>query len=86
MLGFLAAFLAVAVNCFVMRRHFASLGQRRWSVYCVVTAIVTPVFVVLGSSITDLVGVIFAVGGAVAFGWVSAVAARLTTELSGSAA
>jgi purine-cytosine permease-like protein len=82
MLGFLVAFLGVIAASFVFRRRFASLGHRGWARYCVATGVVTPILIVLGSSIPDWVGVIFAVAGIVAFGWVSAIAARLRAELS----
>jgi hypothetical protein len=82
MVGFSVAFVAVIAACFVFRRRFASLGERRWANYCVATGIATPILIVLGSSSRDWVGVIFAVAGVVAFGWVSAVAARLSSELS----
>jgi hypothetical protein len=82
MIGFFVAFVAVIAACFVFARRFSSLGRRRWATYCVATGIATPIFIVLGSSITDWVGVIFAVAGVVAFGWVSALAALLSSEAS----
>lgn len=82
MVGFFVAFVAVIAACFVLRRHFVALGRRKWAVYCVVTGVVTPILIVLGSSIPSLVGVIFALAGAVAFGWVSATALRLRSEAS----
>jgi hypothetical protein len=84
MVGFSVAFVAVTAACFVFRRRFANLGYQNWAKYCVATGVVTPILIVLGSSIKDVVGVIFAIAGVVAFGWVAAVAARLRTELSGS--
>lgn len=83
MIGFFVAFVGVIAACFVFRRRFAALGQPGWANYCIVTGVATPILIVLGSSIKDWVGVIFAVAGVVAFGWVSALAARLTTEVSG---
>jgi hypothetical membrane protein len=84
MLGFFVAFVAVIAATFVFRRRFADLGNRNWAIYCIAIGVVTPILIVLGSSIRDLVGVIFAIAGLVAFGWVSAVAARLRAEGSGS--
>ena len=77
MVAFAGAFASVVAACFVLRRRFARAGLGRWAAYCVVTGVVTPVLVVMGSSIPSWVGVIFAIAGVVAFGWVSAVAARL---------
>jgi hypothetical protein len=77
MFGFAGAFGAIVAACLVLRRRFVQLGQTGWARYSVVTAVVTPVLVVAGSSTRVWVGVIFAIAGALAFGWVSAVAVRL---------
>jgi hypothetical protein len=77
MAAFAGAFACIVAACFVLRRRFASVGLTGWAWYCVATGAVTPVLVVAGSSIKSWVGVIFAIAGVVAFGWVSAVAARL---------
>lgn len=77
MVAFAGAFASVVAACFVLRRRFARAGLGRWAAYCVVTGVVTPILVVMGSSIPSWVGVIFAIAGVVAFGWVSAVSARL---------
>lgn len=77
MAAFACAFACIVAACFVLRRRFASEGLTRWAAYCLVTGVVTPILVVMGSSIPSWVGVIFALAGVVAFGWVSTVAARL---------
>lgn len=77
MAAFAGAFAGVVAACFVLRRRFAIAGLRRWAAYCVATGVVTPVLVVMGSSIPGWVGVIFAAAGVIAFGWVSVVAAVL---------
>lgn len=51
-------------------------------IYCATTDVVSPLFIVLGTSITNLAGVLFAIAGVVAFGWVSVIARRLIAELS----
>lgn len=79
MVGFSVAFLGVVAACFVFARYFAG-SSRRWVVYCILTGVITPILIVLGSSVQSWVGVIFAVAGGIAFGWVSAVAARLRAE------
>jgi hypothetical protein len=77
MAGFAGAFLSVVAACVALSRRFAGLGDRRWAVYSIATAIATPILVVLGSSVKGWVGVIFAIAGVVAFGWVSAISFRL---------
>lgn len=83
MAAFACAFASVVAACFVLRRRFAAVGMKRWARYCLATGLVTPVLVVMGSSIPSYVGVIFALAGVVAFGWVSAVAARLRAGIDG---
>jgi hypothetical membrane protein len=80
-LGFFTAFLSLIVACFVFARRFASLGQRRWAIYCAVSGVVATLLIFLGTSNPSLVGVIIAFAGVIAFGWVSVIAAKLRTEL-----
>jgi hypothetical protein len=82
MAGFMAAFLSLIAACFVFARRFASLGERGWAIYCASTGVVSLALIVLGMGNKNLVGVIFAVAGACAFGWVSALAARLWSRAS----
>ena len=79
---FYTAFLALIVDSFVFVRRFLSQGRREWGIYCAATGVVSPLLIVLGTSITSLAGVLFAIAGVVAFGWVSVMAARLFAELS----
>ncbi len=75
--GFFISMLSLIVNCFVFVRRFASTGQRGWLVYSVVSAVATIALIALTNVFLSWAGVIVALAGAVAFGWVSAVAARL---------
>ena len=75
--GFFLSMLSLIVNCFVFVRRFGSTGQRGWLVYSVVSAVATVVLIGLTNVLMSWAGVIVALAGAVAFGWVSAVAARL---------
>ena len=79
---FYTAFLSLIVACFVFVRRFMSQGRRGWGIYCAATGVTTPLLIVLGTSITSWAGVLFALAGVVAFGWVSVIAARLIAELS----
>ncbi len=81
-IAFYTAFLSLIVACFVFARRFTSQGQRGWGIYCAATGVISPIFIVLGSSVTSWAGVLFAIAGVFAFGWVSVIAARLMTELS----
>lgn len=78
---FYTAFLSLIVVSFIFARRFMSQGSRGWGIYCAVTGVVTPLLIVLGSSITSLAGIIFAIAGGVAFGLISVIAARLIGEL-----
>ena len=75
--GFFVSMLSLIVNCFVFVRRFGSTGQRGWLVYSVVSAVATVILIALTNVLMSWAGVIVALAGAVAFGWVSAVAARL---------
>lgn len=82
MLAFFTAFLSLIVASIVYARRFAGLGQWRWAIYCAATGVASIGLIILGTSTPSWVGVIFAGAGVVAFGWVSALAARLVAELS----
>jgi hypothetical protein len=43
--------------------------------------VVAPLLIILGTNILSRVGVIIALAGVVAFGWVSVISARLMAEL-----
>jgi hypothetical protein len=79
---FYTAFLSLIVACFVFARRFLSQSRQGWGIYCAATGVVTPLLIVLGTSITSWAGVLFALAGVVAFGWVSVMAARLIAELA----
>jgi len=79
-LGFFLSMLSLVANCFVFVRRFGSTGQRGWMVYSIVSAVATIVLIALTNVFMSWAGVIVALAGAVAFGWVSATAARLRAE------
>lgn len=79
---FYTAFLSLIVVCFVFVRRFMFQRRRGWGIYCAATGVATPLLIVLGTSITSWAGVLFAIAGVIAFGWVSVIAARLIAELS----
>lgn len=78
--GFFVSMLSLIVNCFVFVRRFASTGQRGWLAYSVVSAIATIALIALTNLFMSWAGAIVALAGAVAFAWVSAVAALLRSE------
>ena len=80
-LSFMVSFTAVIAACFVVARRFKAIGERGWRLYCLATGLLTPVLIVLGINVKAWVGVIFALAGAAAMGWISAVIARLRQEV-----
>jgi hypothetical protein len=80
--GFFVSMLSLIVNCFVFVRRFGSTGQRGWLVYSVVSAVATVALIALTNVFMSWAGVIVALAGAVAFGWVSAVSAGLRVSYS----
>ena len=79
-LGFFLSMLSLIIDCFVFARRFASNGQRGWLVYSVVSAVLTIAFIVLSIFFMSWGGVIVALAGATAFGWVSATTAGLRSQ------
>lgn len=72
--------IATVAACFVFARRFAGLGQRGWAWYSVATAVV---YLVLGfASFPAGDYRLLLAGGAVAWLWPSAVAAKLLREAS----
>lgn len=80
-LSFMVSFTAVIAACFVFARRFKAIGERGWRRYCLVTGVLTPVLIVLGINVKAWVGVIFALAGAAAMGWISVVMARLRQDV-----
>jgi hypothetical protein len=81
-LAFFMAFICLIAATIVFARRFASLGEHKWKTYCIATAIIAPVLIVLGMVFSSWVGVIMGCSGVVAFGWVSALSNRLRVETS----
>ena len=57
-----------------------SLSSRTWALSCVATGLVAAVLISLGMSNNNCVGVFMALGVAVVFGWVAALATRFVTD------
>jgi len=81
-LGFFLSMLSLIANCFVFVRRFGSLGQQGWLTYSVVSGVATVALIALTNLFMSWAGVIVALAGAVAFGWVTATAAKLHLELT----
>ena len=79
--GFFVSMLSLIGNCFVFVRRFGSLGQRGWMIYSIVSGVATLALIALTNVFMSWAGVIVALAGAVAFGWVTATAAQLRSEL-----
>ena len=80
----LAAFVALAVACFVFGRWFSARGERGSAIYSAVTGIVFAVAFVLSSAgfgqaegLVDLAGLFQRVAVAVGFGWLALLAVHL---------
>ncbi|WP_232304352.1 hypothetical protein [Bacillus cereus] len=83
-MAFFIAFICLIVATIVFARWFAAQGERGWRTYCIVTGIISPLLIILGMGMgmNSWIGVIMGCAGIVAFGWVSALAARLRAEVS----
>ncbi len=79
-LGFFVSMLSAIVACFVFVRRFSSTGNRGWRAYCIISGIAAPVLIALTNALMSWAGVIVALAGAVVFGWVAAISARLLSE------
>lgn len=81
--GFFTAFSALTATCFVIARRFFADTERNWGMYSIASGIVSPLLVILGMTVfSSSAGICFAFAGAVGFGWLSAVAAKLLTRLN----
>ena len=81
-LGFYSAFLALVIACFIFARRFGAEGDKGWRTFSLAVGIISIVLIMLGSSITNAAGIIFAIAGAIAFGWASALAVKLRGQLT----
>lgn len=80
--AFFTAFICLVAACFIFARRFAAQGDRGWMSYCIATGIIAPLLIVAGTGINSWIGVIMAVAGLAAFGWVSVLSVRLRSEAS----
>jgi hypothetical protein len=74
-LGFIP-FIGMVFGCVVFARRFASIGERRWVGACIATAV--GILVVLGWPDLDSLSVRIVIATAILFGFLAALAARLT--------
>ena len=74
--------LSAIIAAFVFARRFGSFGNGVWVAYCTASGVAVPILIVLGIVFLSWTGVIVALAGAVAFGWVAATAAHLRAEVS----
>lgn len=83
-IGFALAFGSLTIACFVFARREYKNGCRKWASYCAATGIATPVLVASGILFPRITGMAFLIVGIVAFGWLSATAARLYFDKANS--
>ncbi|WP_152391985.1 DUF998 domain-containing protein [Paenibacillus guangzhouensis] len=76
-MAFFTAFICLVAASFVIARRFAAQGDRGFRTYSLATGIIAPLLIMVGMSMNTWIGVIMGIAGMVAFGWVSALAARL---------
>jgi hypothetical protein len=81
--GFMLSMLSVIINCFVFARRFGALKQTGWIIYCIASVAAIPLLIVLSAVFMSWGGVIVALAGAVVFGWICAISARILSEISG---
>lgn len=81
-ISFFTAFICLIAAAIVLARRFAAQCEFFWRNYCIITAIVSPLLIMLGMGLNVWIGVIMGCAGIVAFGWVSVLALRLRNEAS----
>lgn len=81
-------FLALIAACLVVARRFAAVGQRGWAAYSVATGVayLAAFAGIATGSGNQAVNVAFGIAVLLGWGWVSAVAARLTAGLPAASA
>jgi Protein of unknown function (DUF998) len=80
-MAFFIAFICLIVATIIFSRRFAAQGESGWKNYCMATAILSPLLIILGMGMNSWIGLIMGCAGIVAFGWVSALAVRLRAEV-----
>lgn len=78
--AFAIVVISLIAACFVFFRRFRALGQHKWSIYSAATGIVTLILMVVGFTTNTFLAL--TVMAAIAFGWLSVIAARLYAELN----
>jgi hypothetical membrane protein len=79
--AFFIAFICLIAACFVLARRFSKENRQGWRVYSIATGILAPVLIILGMSLGTWIGLIMAVAGMIAFGWVSALSSHIRAEV-----
>ena len=74
-ISFLVVVLSLIAACFVLSRGFRAHGQKGWANYSVATGITAPILIAAGIATNTIL--LFTVMSVFAFGWVSAVSAKL---------
>jgi Protein of unknown function (DUF998) len=76
--AFFTAFSSLVAACIVFARRFAGLHERAWLAYSVATAVIAPIIIAVGMTITAAVP--FAVAALLGFGWITAVTLHLSQQ------
>lgn len=80
-IGFLIAFVSLITACFVFARRFSRREDRGWALYSTATGVVTLLLIALGMAVQPAASLSFFVVGIIAFGWIGALAAKLTRDV-----
>lgn len=76
-MGFLIAQVSLILACLVFAYGFARLGARRWTAYCLATALCVPAGIVLAFGFEQARGLAFFVTGALGLCWAAALGLKL---------
>jgi hypothetical protein len=77
-MGFMIAFSALIVACFIFARGFYDAGETGWALLSVVAGLLMPALVAAGMSTLIAPGVAFFIASIVGWVWLGAIVARLT--------
>ncbi|MCM3746425.1 DUF998 domain-containing protein [Paenibacillus pasadenensis] len=80
--AFFTSFICLVAACLMYARSFAVRRNRAWMSYCIATGTLSPALIAAGASMSNGIGVVMAIAGMLAFGWVSALSLRLMPKLS----
>ncbi len=77
--AFMVGFTSLIAACFVLARHFSSIGAKAWSLASTAVGLAIPLFIVLGMANIAATGVAFYIGAALGWFWLMAVARKLAS-------